>query len=189
MTTPGVFTTGQIAKICKVAPRTVAVWFDTGRLGGYRIPFSRDRRVPRDELVRFLKEHGLPLGPLAPPALLLAGPDRRLLERGVAPLGERVTFCAAATLFEAGLLAHAAAPAAVVLDLALGRGDCLAAARALRDAAAPPAPALFALAGEDEADEPGVLAAGFAGAWKKPFDPALLAESLLALVQFVSPRP
>ena len=29
-----VFTTGQVAKICKVAPRTVSKWFDSGRLRG-----------------------------------------------------------------------------------------------------------------------------------------------------------
>jgi len=27
-----IFTTGQVAKICKVAPRTVSKWFDSGRL-------------------------------------------------------------------------------------------------------------------------------------------------------------
>src|SRR5262249_20909278 len=41
-----VFTTGQVAKICKVAPRTVSKWFDSGRLRGYRIPGSQDRRIP-----------------------------------------------------------------------------------------------------------------------------------------------
>ena len=53
-----VFTTGQVAKICKVAPRTVSKWFDSGRLRGYRIPGSQDRRIPREQLIRFLKEHG-----------------------------------------------------------------------------------------------------------------------------------
>ena len=59
-----VFTTGQVAKICKVAPRTVSKWFDSGRLRGYRIPGSQDRRIPREHLIRFLKEHGMPLGEL-----------------------------------------------------------------------------------------------------------------------------
>ena len=59
-----VFTTGQVAKICKVAPRTVSKWFDSGRLKGYRIPGSQDRRIPREQLIRFLKEHGMPLGEL-----------------------------------------------------------------------------------------------------------------------------
>ena len=54
-----VFTTGQVAKICKVAPRTVSKWFDSGRLRGYRIPGSQDRRIPREHLIKFLKEHGI----------------------------------------------------------------------------------------------------------------------------------
>ena len=54
-----VFTTGQVAKICKVAPRTVSKWFDSGRLKGYRIPGSQDRRIPREYLIKFLKEHGI----------------------------------------------------------------------------------------------------------------------------------
>ena len=60
-----VFTTGQVAKICKVAPRTVDKWFDSGRLKGYCIPGSRDRRIPRSYLKKFLEEHGMPLGDLA----------------------------------------------------------------------------------------------------------------------------
>lgn len=54
-----IFTTGQVAKICNVFPRTVCKWFDSGRLRGYRIPGSQDRRIPREHLLRFLREHGL----------------------------------------------------------------------------------------------------------------------------------
>ena len=54
-----VFTTGQVAKICKVTPRTVSKWFDSGRLRGYRIPGSQDRRIPREALIHFLGEYGL----------------------------------------------------------------------------------------------------------------------------------
>ncbi|MBN1435571.1 MAG: response regulator [Sedimentisphaerales bacterium] len=56
-----VLTTGQVAKICNVAPRTVSKWFDSGQLRGYRIPGSRDRRIPLDQLVRFMRAHGIPL--------------------------------------------------------------------------------------------------------------------------------
>ena len=59
-----IFTVSEVARICKVAPRTVSKWFDSGRLRGYRIPGSQDRRIPREHLVRFLKEHGMPLGEL-----------------------------------------------------------------------------------------------------------------------------
>ena len=78
-----VFTTGQVAKICKVAPRTVSKWFDSGRLKGYRIPGSQDRRIPREYLIRFLKEHGMPLGDLEDEAMakvLIVGQDQVLIE-------------------------------------------------------------------------------------------------------------
>lgn len=56
-----IYTSGQVAKICKVAPRTVTKWFDSGRLKGYRIPGSQDRRIPREYLIKFIKEHGMPM--------------------------------------------------------------------------------------------------------------------------------
>jgi excisionase family DNA binding protein len=55
-----VLTTGQVAQICNVAPRTVTKWFDSGQLRGYRIPGSRDRRIPISELIRFMKMHNIP---------------------------------------------------------------------------------------------------------------------------------
>jgi excisionase family DNA binding protein len=56
-----VLTTGEVAKICNVAPRTVSKWFDKGQLKGYRIPGSKDRRIPLNELVRFMKVHNMPI--------------------------------------------------------------------------------------------------------------------------------
>jgi two-component system response regulator RpaA len=54
-----IFTTEDVAEICEVTPRVVSKWFDSGRLRGYRIPFSEDRRIPREHLRRFLVEHGM----------------------------------------------------------------------------------------------------------------------------------
>ena len=59
-----VLTTGEVAKICCVAPRTVSKWFDSGQLRGYRIPGSKDRRIPIEQLVRFMRVHGMPLNGL-----------------------------------------------------------------------------------------------------------------------------
>jgi len=55
-----VLTTGDVAKICNVAPRTVSKWFDSGQLRGYRIPGSKDRRIPVSELIRFMKANNMP---------------------------------------------------------------------------------------------------------------------------------
>jgi excisionase family DNA binding protein len=59
-----VFTPGRVAELCRVSERTVCKWFDSGRLPGYRTPAGR-RRIPRADLIRFLQEHGMPLGELA----------------------------------------------------------------------------------------------------------------------------
>lgn len=56
-----VLTTGDVAKICNVAPRTVSKWFDSGQLKGYRIPGSKDRRIPLNELIRFMKQNNMPV--------------------------------------------------------------------------------------------------------------------------------
>jgi len=53
-------TMGQIARLCRVSPRTAAKWFDSGRLSGYRIPGGRDRRVTRADLVAFMAASGFP---------------------------------------------------------------------------------------------------------------------------------
>ena len=55
-----VLTTGDVARICNVAPRTVSKWFDRGQLKGYRIPGSKDRRIPVSELIHFMKENNMP---------------------------------------------------------------------------------------------------------------------------------
>ena len=60
-----VLTTGDVAKICHVAPRTVSKWFDNGQFKGYRIPGSKDRRIPMSELIRFMKVHNMPTSGLA----------------------------------------------------------------------------------------------------------------------------
>ncbi len=56
-----ILTTGNVAKICNVAPRTVSKWFDSGQLKGYRIPGSKDRRIPINELIQFMKLHNMPV--------------------------------------------------------------------------------------------------------------------------------
>src|SRR5947199_7093143 len=68
-----VLTTGEVAKICNVAPRTVSKWFDSGALHGYRIPGSKDRRIPLTQLIRFMKQHG------NPPNGLMTGQTRGMI--------------------------------------------------------------------------------------------------------------
>jgi hypothetical protein len=71
-----VFTTGQVARRCRVAPRTVSKWFDSGRLVGYKIPGSNARRIPKRNLIKFLRENGMPLsGDLMKPMVVHLNPQ------------------------------------------------------------------------------------------------------------------
>jgi excisionase family DNA binding protein len=59
------YSTGQAAKICKVAARTVTKWMDSGKLKGFRLPGPGGfRRVPHAALVAFMQQHHFPLGVL-----------------------------------------------------------------------------------------------------------------------------
>ena len=125
-----VFTTGQVAKICKVAPRTVSKWFDSGRLRGYRIPGSQDRRNPREQLIKFLKEHGMPLGELEEEEwhkVLIIGAEKLFIERlrEILPEDEDYKYEIAQSGFEAGIMAESFHPDTIVIDLALGRSEAI----------------------------------------------------------------
>src|SRR5438309_4409900 len=125
-----VFTTGQVAKICKVAPRTVSKWFDSGRLRGYRIPGSQDRRIPREHLIRFLKEHNMPLGELEEESwhkILIIGAEKLFIDRlkEMLPEDEDFKYEIANSGFEAGIQAESFHPDTIIVDLAMGRGEAL----------------------------------------------------------------
>ena len=176
-----VFTTGQVAKICKLLlrPRTVSKWFDSGRLRGYRIPGSQDRRIPREHLIKFLKEHGMPLGDLEEEGLhkvLIIGAERLFIDRvkELLPEDEDFKFELAHSGFEAGIQAESFHPDSIIFDLGLGRSEALQIATNLRKNPAYEATMIIAMASEDEANPEGLVNYGFNETFKKPFDVACL---------------
>jgi len=116
-----VLTTGDVAKICNVAPRTVSKWFDTGQLKGYRIPGSKDRRIPVSELLRFMKTHNMP------PPTLPAGKIRVLIvnsdDYAASALADTLQTKAdyevqtANSNFETGVIAQKFAPHVLLVNL------------------------------------------------------------------------
>jgi excisionase family DNA binding protein len=110
-----VLTTGEVAKICNVAPRTVSKWFDSGQLKGYRIPGSKDRRIPVSELVRFMKEHGIPLDGVVSGSLrvLIVDDDQEVVDVLRRVLTEQTDYeiATATGSFQAGLDVRADPPA------------------------------------------------------------------------------
>lgn len=116
-----VLTTGEVAKICNVAPRTVSKWFDSGQLKGYRIPGSKDRRIPLKELVRFMKAHNMPAKGLAVGSIrvLLVDSDLHTTRELGNRLEERADYEieVVTTDFEAGVFVHKFAPHVILINL------------------------------------------------------------------------
>jgi len=131
-----VFTTGEAAEVCNVSQQTIIRSFDAGRLSGFKVPGSKFRRIPREELVRFMRSNGMPLEVIsARSARVLCvceaglGAELRRAFDGVDGIDLRV--CEDG--FEGGLLVERLRPACVILDASV-LGDRLAhACRACRE--------------------------------------------------------
>ena len=131
-----VLTTGDVARICNVAPRTVSKWFDSGQLKGYRIPGSKDRRIPVDELVRFMKVHNMPLKGLGTgrTRVLVVDSDKNTAQ-GLAQLitskGD-YEVQVVHTNFETGLVAQKFSPHVIIINLIAQGIDATGICKAIR---------------------------------------------------------
>jgi excisionase family DNA binding protein len=76
------FTTGDVAEICRISQQTVIRCFDAGRIEGFRIPGSKFRRIPRQKLIKFMKENDVPLDNLesGKKKVLIVDDDAEIIE-------------------------------------------------------------------------------------------------------------
>jgi len=121
-----VFTTGEAAEICKVSQQTIIRCFDSGRLQGFRVPGSRFRRIPRDELIRFMRENDIPTEALVGEGsgrkkILVVDDDPQIVELFVDALGadDRYEVRTASTGYDAGMLTESFQPDLIILDYML----------------------------------------------------------------------
>jgi len=118
-----VFTTGEAAEICSVSQQTIIRCFDSGRLQGFRVPGSRFRRIPRAELIRFMKANEIPTDLLesATRRVLLVDDDPQIIELLTDVFGddERFELESAANGYDAGMKTQQFKPHLVLLDFML----------------------------------------------------------------------
>jgi len=123
MTKKTVFTTGEAAKICKVSQQTIIRCFDNGSLKGFRVPGSRFRRIPRDQLFTFMKVNGIPTDALesGKRKVLIVDDDEDLVEllADVFEKDGRFDVRRANNGFDAGMQVKEFRPDLVVLDVML----------------------------------------------------------------------
>ena len=118
-----VFTTGEAAKICKVSQQTIIRCFDSGQLKGFRVPGSRFRRIPRDQLYTFMRDNGIPTDALesGKRKILVVDDDQELVEliSEVLERDGRFEVRSVNNGFDAGMMVKEYRPDLLVLDVML----------------------------------------------------------------------
>ena len=186
-----VFTTGEAAKICKVSQQTIIRCFDSGQLKGFRVPGSRFRRIPRDQLFVFMRDNGIPTDALesGKRKVLVVDDDRDLVELIVDVL-ERDGRFETRTVnngFDAGMMVKEYRPDLIVLDVMLpdinGKEVC----QRVRNDSSLDEVKIICISGMVEEDKISELkAAGANDFLQKPFDTEKLIERLCALLDIES---
>ncbi|HWL93350.1 MAG TPA: response regulator [Phycisphaerae bacterium] len=178
-----VLTTGEVAKICKVAPRTVSKWFDSGKLRGYRIPGSKDRRIPMQQLLRFMRAHGMPLHGVE------TGVTRVLIVEQMHEvarlLSEALTSGAGYEVrvvhspFEAGAAAVADTPSVILVDTTMPGLQGKEGLRAMRNVGELSSCRVIALTGYlRDGEDYGLLQDGYDAVIARPFDVSQVVQAI-----------
>ena len=118
-----VYTTGEAADICKVSQQTIIRCFDAGRLQGFRVPGSKFRRIPREALIKFMKDNAIPLDNLETgrKKILVVDDDAEIVELFVDVLNRdgRFEVRTAASGYDAGVATQEFMPDLMILDYML----------------------------------------------------------------------
>jgi len=121
--TKQVFTTGEVADICKVSQQTVIRCFDSGRLQGFRVPGSRFRRIPRESLIAFMKSNQIPMDTLetGKKRVLVVDDDEAVIEMfdDLLQRDGRFEVKTATTGYDAGIVTERFRPDVMLLDFKL----------------------------------------------------------------------
>ncbi|MBX3394734.1 MAG: helix-turn-helix domain-containing protein [Phycisphaerae bacterium] len=170
-----VLTTGEVARLCKVAPRTVSKWFDSGKLRGYRIPGSKDRRIPLAQLIRFMRAHNIPLEGLdsGTTRVLIVERDRSVAELLSNALANNAGYDVRVvhTAFEAGAVAQSYMPQVMLIDSTMPGLDARESLNAVRNVPELANCRLVALAGSSKSGEHvGLRQDGYDAVIGRPFE-------------------
>jgi excisionase family DNA binding protein len=186
-----VLTTGEVAKICNVAPRTVSKWFDSGALKGYRIPGSRDRRIPAGELVKFMKAHGIPLEGVSTgrTRVLIVDDEKEIVEVLEKILTQQTNYevKTAVSGFAAGMECERFKPHVMLLDIHLGDGDARQLSEMVRTSEQLQFTKIVAMSGKlTDGQAQALRHQGFDGFLKKPFQVRQVVEAIEAATSLVA---
>lgn len=182
-----VFTTGEAAQVCGVSQQTIIRCFDSGRLRGFRVPGSRFRRIPRGNLLQFIKDNGIPpevLGARRPRVLIVDDDEAILaLVEEVLKMDGSFDVETASTGYEAGIQTERFQPDVLLLDFMLPDINGNEVCKRIRENKSTASTQVVIVSGAVSRKEiEGVLADGANSFIAKPFDPMELLERVRELV-------
>jgi len=118
-----VFSTGEAARVCKVSQQTIIRCFDAGKLKGFYVPGSRFRRIPREALLKFMKENAIPASNLdsGKKKILIVDDEKEIVDLFVEVMERdgRFEVRTAGCGYDAGILTQQFQPDLIVLDFML----------------------------------------------------------------------
>lgn len=132
------FTTGDVARICDIAPKTVINYCESGKIASEKSPVTNYRRIPRQELLRFMKKFKVPLSRLEEMEswmILIVDDDAgfvQVLKKALRSSGRSLQLAAAADGYEALVEIGKRRPDVVILDIRMPKLDGYEVCRALR---------------------------------------------------------
>ena len=178
-----VLTTGDVARICNVAPRTVSKWFDSGQLKVYRIPGSKDRRIPVSELVRFMKVHNMPATtlPVGKIRVLIVDSDGNAASALADTLRTKADYevQTARNNFETGVITQKFAPHVLLISLLAKDIDATEICKSIRGSEDLQTTKVIALAKQlSDSESAALLQKGFDGCISNPADVTKVVEEI-----------
>lgn len=188
LATKKIFTTGEAAALCKVSQQTIIRCFDSGRLTGFRVPGSKFRRIPRDELLRFMRMNGIStevLGAGNRRKILIVEDDQRISEvfEDVLRQDGRFETRVASTGYDAGLMTESFRPDLIILDYLLPDINGNVVCTRIRQTDHLSSTKILVISGVvNQAEVDQLMQAGADAFLRKPFDLSTLMQKVEALL-------
>lgn len=179
-----VYTTFETAKLCHVSPLSIINWVNAGRLPAFRTPGGH-RRIRREDLIRFMRENGIPLAEelrdgSGKPRVLVVDDEasiREVLAEHFATRAKPYEVLTAADGFEAGRLVATFRPDIVLLDLRMPGLDGFQICRTIKADPETSSTTVIAMTGFYSPEtESRILECGAMRCFAKPVEPSTLSN-------------
>ncbi len=182
------YTTGEAAQVCSVSQQTIIRCFDSGRLEGFRIPGSRFRRIPRESLIKFMKDNDMPLDRFASgkKKVLIVDDDPEIVELMVDVLTRdgRFDVKTASSGYDAGLITQQFCPDLIILDYMLPDVNGNVVCQTIKSNAEFSDTKIIIVSGVvNQSEIADLLKAGAEGFMKKPFNITELVDKIAGVLQ------